>query len=61
MKATIQKGISLILSFALLFSTFSFAAEAPKHWAQEQVEKAKEKGIIEGGAEDLRLDRKQCR
>lgn len=61
MKATIQKGISLILSFALLFSTFSFAAEAPKHWAQEQVEKAKEKGIIEGGAEDLRLDQSVSR
>lgn len=61
MKATIKKGISLILSFALLFSTFSFAAEAPKHWAQEQVEKAKEKGIIEGGAEDLRLDQSVSR
>ena len=61
MKATIKKGISLILSFALLFSTFSFAAEAPKHWAQEQVEKAKEKGIIEKGVEDLHLDQSASR
>ena len=61
MKTILKKSISLMLSFALLFSTFSFAAETPKHWAQEQVEKAKEKGIIEKGVEDLHLDQSASR
>ena len=60
MKTIMKKSISLILSFALLFSTFSLAAEAPRHWAQEQVDKAKEKGIIEG-SDDLKLDQRTSR
>ena len=61
MKAVIKKSISLILSFALVFGTFSLAANTPKHWAQEMAEKAKEKGIIESGVENLRFDEKISR
>ncbi|RRD93532.1 hypothetical protein EII17_12445 [Clostridiales bacterium COT073_COT-073] len=50
MKRLLKKGISLIISFSLLFGTFSFAAggeEYQNHWAKENIEKARELGIID--------------
>ncbi len=56
MKARVKKSIHIFLCIILLLSSFSLPANA-QHWAQEKVEKAKERGIIDRlTGETLRLD-----